>query len=173
MSLNNNLKEEIKVPHGIWTPDAKILCYECHGNVFPKTKYNEEANESEDFVLDEKEFAKANEAVELIEWNAVTKCDKCNKDIQLRKEISFENNLSYELKNHNIESYMSQTGGMNSALKIPLKDEKFALVMYNTDGENDWYIGFYNEDGDFDNKSFCTLDKQELLDYILEIDNLK
>ena len=173
MSLNNNLKEEIKVPHGIWTPDAKILCYECHGNVFSKTIYNKEANKPEDYVLDKEEFAKANEAVELNEWNTVTKCNKCNKDIQLRKEIAFENNLSYELKNHNIESYMSQTGGMKSALKIPLKDEKFALVMYNTDGENDWYIGFYNEDGDFDNKSFCTLDKDEILDYILKIDNLK
>ena len=64
---------------------------------------------------------------------------------------------------------MSQTGGMNSALKIPLKDEKFALVTYNTNGEDEWSISFYNKDEDFDNKSFCTLDKDELLDYILKI----
>lgn len=68
---------------------------------------------------------------------------------------------------------MAQIGGMNSALEIPLKNNKFALVTYNTNGENDWYIGFYNEEGDFDDKSFYTLDKKELLDYILEIDNLE
>ena len=169
----NNLKEEVKVPFGIWTPDAKVLCYECHGNVFSKTKYNEKTNKFEDEILNDEEFAKANEAVELNERNAVTKCHKCNKDVQVLEETAYENNLYYELKNHNIKSYMSQTGGMNSALEIPLKDDKFALVTYNDNGEDDWYIGFYKEDGDFDDKSFCTLDKQELLDYILEIDNLE
>ena len=173
MNLKNNLKEEVKVPFGIWTPDAKVLCYECHGNIFSNVKYSTKTNKFEDVVINDEEFKKANTPESLKNVYSITKCNICNKDIQVYDEVANENNLCYELKNHNIKAYMAQTGGMKSALEIPLANEGFIWVTYDTNGDNDWLLCFYNKDGEYLDKCFSTLDKNELLDYILKMNNLK
>lgn len=173
MNLKNNLKEKVKVPFGIWMPNARVLCYKCHGNTFSNAKYNPKTNKTEDVVLNEEEFKAASEPKILEKGNDITRCNNCKKEIQVYNEVANENNLSYELAKHNVKSYMVQTGGMNSALEIPLKDDGFIWVTYDTCGDNDWCLCFYDKDGEYTDEHFVTFDKSELLDYILKLDNLR
>ena len=173
MNSKTNLKNEIKVPLGIWTPNAQVLCYECHGDRFPYSKYNSITEKFEDEILSEEEFKDMKEPKPIKSGYGVTKCIKCRKDIQLREEVAYENSLTEVLKASNINAYMAQTGGMNSAVEIPTKDNGFIWVTYDTCGEDEWLLGVYDEEGDYLDESYMTQDLEELLDYIfkLKIDN--
>lgn len=117
-----------KYTKGIWTRDAEVLCPHCHGI--------EDA-----------------EQVELEEWNAVTVCDRCGEEIQIRDNVAYERNLVSTLRAMGIKAYMDQTGGMCSACSIVPSDGLLAkgedggvsevLVTYNMDGEEGYLLGAY------------------------------
>lgn len=171
---SNNLEKEIKVPFGIWTPNAKVLCYECHGKRFPHSKYNSETGKFEDVVLNEEEFKDMDTGKFVIAGYAVTKCNQCQKDIQLQEEVAYENSLAETLKEAGLNAYMAQTGGMNSAVEILTKNNGFMWITYNTCGEDEWLLDLYDEEGDYLDESYMTHDLEELLDYIFKLreDNL-
>ena len=168
----NKVLNEKLVPVGIWAPNAKILCHECHGNVFSRAKYNEEEHKFEDLIMNEEEFEKACLPKPLDKNRAVTRCNKCNKEIQVYDFVAHENNLCMKLQEKGINAFMSQTGGMNSAVEINTKDEGFIWITYDISGEDEWYLAFYDNEGDYLDKYFMTQDEKEILDYILNLDCL-
>lgn len=163
---SNNINKEVKAAHGIWTPYAKILCYECHGDTFPHCKYNPETDKFEDKVLDSEKFIKMSTPEAIEEGKAVTTCNNCNKPVQIYESVAFENNLVNILKEEGINAYMSQTGGMNSAAEILTKDDGFIWITYDVCGDNEWLVGIYDEEGDFSGEQYMTHDLDELLEYI-------
>lgn len=168
----NKILNEKLVPVGIWTPNARILCHECHGNMFSRAKYNEEEHKFEDLIMNEEEFKKACSPKPLDKNRAITKCNKCKKEIQVYDSVAYENNLCMKLQENNINASMSQTGGMNSAVEIGTKDEGFIWITYDISGEDEWYLEFYDDEGGYLDKYFRTQDKEEILDYILSLDCL-
>lgn len=172
LKTKNKIVNEKLVPFGIWTPSAKILCQECHGNVFPGVKYNEESDKFEDLVMSEEEFEKACSPKPLGKNNEITKCNKCNKEIQVYDSVAYENNLRLKLKDHGINASMAQTGGMNSAIEISTKDDGFIWISYDVSCENEWYLAFYDKEGEYLEKDFITYEEKEILDYVLSLDCL-
>lgn len=170
MNLEKN--NEKLVPFGIWTPKAKILCHECHGNVFPRGKYDEESGKFEDLVMDKEEFKKACSPKSLGKNKEITKCNKCNKEIQVYDSIAYENNLCIKLKDNGVNASMAQTSGMNSAIEIPTRDDGFILISHDSSYENEWYLVFCDKEGEYLDKDFMTYDEDEIFKYILNLDCL-
>lgn len=167
-----NVKSNISIRLGLWTPTAEVLCYKCHGNIFHNTKNNQETDKFDDTVLTNSELEKMDTPIPLEEGKDITVCNKCGKSIQVYSEVANENNLMYEISKHNINSYLVQTGGGNSALEIPLKNGDYAWVTYDLSDDNNWMVCLYDKEGEYLNKHFATLDKNELLNYILNMDHL-
>lgn len=169
MSTNSNEK---LVLSGIWTPSARVICYKCHGKVFPNAKYNKTTKKTEDLILTEEQFQKACTPQPLEENYEITVCEQCGKEIQVFYDIAYENNFCNRLRENNINAYMYQTGGMNSAIWIRTKDEGYALIVYDITGDEDWLMDFYDKDDEYIDKTYITKTEDEMLDYILKLDCL-
>lgn len=178
MNIKNKI---IKLPVGIWTPSAKVLCPTCHGKVFYASRYNTETHKFENIELNDEEFEKIKESIALKEDYAITKCNVCKEKIQLYDATAYENNLNDELNALGVNSLMSQTGGMNSAIEIEKESNGYILITFDNDGEKEWYLGHYDDEGcpeliydengkEIDNY-FLTTDKDELINYILDLKN--
>lgn len=160
-----------EVAFGIWTPTANILCYECHGKNFKNCSYNKETGKFEDKILSDEEFKKANTPGSIKENYAVTKCNKCSKDIQLYEEVAKENNLRMKLVDLGLDAYMWQTGGMNSAVGVHLPNENELAIVFDNESDisySQWLVEEIDKDGE------CLLDKsvvvkdEEIIDIIKE-----
>lgn len=142
---------------GIWTPSARVLCYDCCG-------YQSSMRTSEE------EFNSRKGMYPLKEENEVTFCDSCGKEIQLFDEVALEHNLVKNLKEKGIDASMYQSGGMCSACWIDLKDGGHILAK---GSENEgFYKGYfcerYDNEGDYMGEEysfFCETEK-EMINYI-------
>lgn len=163
---------------GIFTPKGQVLCYDCHGNDFPNTSYTDE------------EFEKFEESVHLRAGNYYTKCDKCRGFLQITDSVANEKNLEYELREMGYDAEFQQTGGMNSACILYIRDETVShpfdeeieeegifppmyYVTYNFDGDNEFYIcGFDKYNDEIEGTEFSFETYEEILNYIKSLTNL-
>lgn len=162
------------VKKGIWTPNAQIICYDCHGNKFPDTK------QMNDGTFDwgwrsygTSTWEKLRDLHILEEGNGLTLCDKCGCSIQIEEGLAREHNLAMKLQKLGINANMTQTGGMCSACEVtrtgPKAEGKYSayyLVTYNWDGDDGYFIGCYDNQGDWDENegaSFKTM--KEVIEY--------
>jgi len=129
---------------GIWTPWAKVVCYECHGNEnLPKPKTDEE-------------WERFTRPQGLKYGNAVTFCDDCHSPVQLDDSVAMEHNLVEALRQRGFEAHMAQTGGMMSACSIEPSEELKGgrgpddvgeiLVTYNDSGDGLYWMGAYDSE---------------------------
>lgn len=165
--------ENQKIPYGIWTPSAQVLCYDCHGRKFVGVDFNPESEKFENRILSEEDFNKAKEEVELEGGNEITQCVKCGAFIQLEQATAKENNLSLKLKSKGVNAYMSQTGGMNSAVEIRKEDGGFVWVTYGLCDDGEWYLGSYDEEGEYDDYYYLTNDEEDMINHIVNLKGLK
>ena len=142
---------------GIWTPWAKVYCYDCCG-------YHSSMKRSEE------EFNSRKGMYPLKEENEVTFCDDCGKEIQLYDEVALEHNLVKNLKEKGIDANMYQSGGMCSACWIDLKDGGYILAKGSIN--EGFYKGYfcerYSDEGDYEGEEytfFCETEK-EMINYI-------
>ena len=142
---------------GIWTPSARVLCYDCCG-------YQSAMRTSEE------EFNNRKGMYPLKEENEVTFCDSCGKEIQLFDEVALEHNLVKNLKEKGIDASMYQSGGMCSACWIELKDGGHILAK---GSENEgFYKGYfcerYDNEGDYmgEEYTFFCENEKEMINYI-------
>lgn len=158
---------------GIWMPTAAVVCYECHGPVFPRTGYNPDTREFYDKQLDEYEFERLSSALEVKEGNALTFCDRCGDTIQVGDSIAAEHNMARRLREHGLDASMAQTGGMNSACEIAVSEDRYYLATYNWDGDDQWYLVEYEDLSPVDDEAFVTADDDVLFNHIIELDNVR
>lgn len=130
-----------KAVQGIWTPWADVICYECHGPDFSSAPNGRKLDkESEEWKkLTKPEYAPA---------ESITHCDKCNKLVSVVEEIAAEHNFVSSIKSLGYEASMAQTGGMNSAGIIPLKDDKFIMVNFGLEADISYTLGMFKDTED-------------------------
>lgn len=165
--------ESQKIPCGIWTPSAEVLCYDCHGRKFVGVDFNPESGIFENRILSEEDFNKAKEEVKLKEGNEMTQCVKCGAFIQLEKSTAKENNLALKLQSKGVNAYMSQTGGMNSAVEIRKEDRGFVWITYDICDDEEWYLGSYDEEGEYDDNHYSTTKEDDMINHIVNLKGLK
>ena len=148
---------------GIWTPSARVLCYDCCG-------YQSAMRTSEE------EFNNRKGMYPLKEENEVTFCDSCGKEIQLFDEVALEHNLVKNLKEKGIDASMYQSGGMCSTCWIELKDGGHILAKGSKN--EGFYKGYfcerYDNEGDYMGEEysfFCETEK-EMINYIDSLEEL-
>jgi hypothetical protein len=161
------IKQTEQAAIGIWTPNARVICFDCHGNTFNRGLGNIT-------ILDAAEMEEQNTAVPLKEGKRITACDKCKRAIQLSNSTAAEHNIMLSLREAGIDSKMHQTGGMNSACGINTEGGYF-LVTYNWDGDGMFAVGEYDEEGEcLDNPDYFLTDAHdELVAHIISIGKIK
>lgn len=154
----------MKVKHGIWTPNAKIVCVACHGRRVNRGFGNIHMIPESDLYPQDLE-----------EGNGITNCDKCGEPVQIEDGMALEHKLAAKLRFHGISAEMWQTGGMNSACGIDKDSEdQYALVTYNWDGDNMFYLGNYNSEGEWvEADDYSTKHFDEMVEFILKMKGLK
>lgn len=151
---------------GIWTPTARVICFECHGPVFPRKTYRVGADE----------WLAVTTPKRLEEDNDITKCDTCECDIQLEEGIAQEHNLVLKLREVGIDAHMEQTGGMCSAACIEKKDGGYYYVTAGVDSDYQFVMGEYDNEGEWMEDSANERQFEELENmfiYIKSLDNVK
>lgn len=166
-------KEEVKP--GIWTPKAKVICYECHGPTFKNRDFDPETRTFSDKTLSQEEWEKVISETEVKEGYIVTLCDDCGEEIQVDESVAAEHNLVLRLKEAGIDAAMAQTGGMNSACEINTSDKGWYLATYNFNGDDQWWICRYDKDGEHVDvhDDFNTPSNDEAFNYITKQDDVK
>lgn len=165
----------MKVKPGIWTPWAKVVCFECHGPTFKNRDYDRETGKFCDKTLSQDEWDKVTAEAEVDERNRVTFCDDCGKEIQVDDSVAAEHNLVLRFKEAGIDAVMVQTGGMNSACEINTKDNGWYLATYNFDGDEKWWVCRYDKEGDLINHDdgFTGTTDDEAFNYITNQSDVK
>lgn len=169
---------------GIWTPWAMILCYGCHGFDFPRIeKVDDGSYKQVTHTISEFEQKRVMKDLPLEDGQAITKCDKCGCEVRLARSIAVEHNLALRLREFGVDSYMAQTGGMNSACSVarkwpePVSDEVADpeyLIMYDLDGDGKFSISRFDPDTVYDESFDVMVDTfDEALKVILELDDIK
>jgi hypothetical protein len=159
---------------GIWMPSAAVVCYECHGPVFPRRGYDPTTGEFFDKRLDDEEFERLTSPSELKENNSLTNCDWCGDTIQIGDSIAAEHNMTRRLIEFGIDASMAQTGGMNSACEIAVDEDRYYLATYNWDGDKKWYLCEYDDEGSAVNyEGFVASDDDVLFQHIIGLDNVR
>jgi hypothetical protein len=120
---------------GMWTPWAKISCYECHGN---KIREHE---------IPAADYAELLQPRSSEKWEEKTCCDSCGRHVWVDNKIAAEHNLVAKLRSEGIEAEMQRIGGMCSAAscRIPggyymlfAEDEAPREFMISPVTEEDW-----------------------------------
>jgi hypothetical protein len=138
--------EELHLTPGIWTPWAQILCFDCHGNKAMQTTLNPERFKEQ--PLDPKMDS------------AIAVCDKCGKDVWMDYKIAWEQKLVATLRDRGHKNAaMDQTGGMCSAVNLPLDSDedgghKYVMITELEDpnrphGDPTFIVGFYHEENPY------------------------
>lgn len=143
----------MKAKLGIFTPWGKVYCYDCHGNDFPMAKIKSYSDE---------EFEKFLEPVHLRAGNYYTSCDKCGCEVQTTDSVAHEKNLAYELEDLGYETEFEQTGGMNSACILYIKDDTVSYPFNEEIEEEGVFPPLYYVTYRYDKKhefSICGYDK--------------
>jgi len=96
---------------GVWTPQASVLCWSCHGSTWHLS-----GKPVPDFDRISTEEADTNEAT------GVTVCDECGRGIVVDLSIAREHDLARRLKADGFDAHMAQTGGMCSAMSVSVED---------------------------------------------------
>ncbi|GED34873.1 hypothetical protein P9G84_31510 [Brevibacillus centrosporus] len=148
----------MKALEGIWTPHGRVICYKCHGTVFPNNSYIEGSDR----------WLRLTSPQKLKDDHGITYCDKCGDDVQVWDHLAKEHNLVKRLREHGIDASMWQTGGMCSAVGINFKgtdhgsNDKLAHILvtygegYVDDNLVTYQLGWYNNDGEYvEDKSGC------------------
>lgn len=149
-----------KAKKGLWTPNANVVCYDCHGNTF--RQFHGEIK-----VLSSEVMSQYRQQLEVEEGNLITICDSCKEPIQVYDSVAGEHNLTLMLQAVGINASMWQTGGMNSACGIQKangKEEDYYLITYNSDGDNMFWLGSFT-DGEYV-EEFHTLDIDMMVKHI-------
>lgn len=143
---------------GIWTPWALVVCYECHGPKFPRTRATANGLENYDHELLASEWIEATTPKEIMEDYDVTFCDQCGQAIQTYRSVANEHNMVKKLREAGKHAEMWQTGGMCSGVGIIRKFDRLLdegeesphyLATYDFDGDGLWLFGKYDENGEW------------------------
>jgi hypothetical protein len=113
--------------------------------------------------------------VELENGNGITKCDKCQCDIQVNYSVATEHNLVAEFIKLGFDAHMEQTGGMCSACGIDRENGCY-LITYDYDGNNKlrYYIGAFNSEGDWEEDFGLEFDKfEDVVEAVKELKDIK
>lgn len=129
----------MKLKHGIWTPWAQVLCYDCHGNDFCGKQLDSGKDRLMKGLL-----------AEPLEYERVGHCDQCRHPISIGADIAMLQDLRGELGDREVPSHMAQTGGMCSALVIPLCEGDGPHIMVTDaiepeDTEDEYLAIFYHD----------------------------
>lgn len=173
-----------KAKLGIWTPWAQVICYECHGFTFPKTiSDGEHGFKTVERTISEFEQKRNTTLLPLEENQAITFCDKCGQAIRTYDSVANEHNLVKALRDLGIDAYMEQTGGMNSACSVyknfigPFEKDSyppFFMATFNIDGDNKWYIGSYDELGEWLEDDVASFDNErDVINWFLDNDKVR
>jgi hypothetical protein len=143
MTMNvilDRVKTISKAAMGIWMPNARVVCYDCHGNTFNR-------GFGETLVLTEAQMAKENTPVPITSKRGVTFCGDCSKAIQVSNHVAAEHNLVLALRSIGINSNMAQTGGMNSACGVNTTSGGYYLITFDFDSDGT-YVGYEFDEED-------------------------
>jgi hypothetical protein len=160
-----------------------VLCYECHGFKFPKTiSDGDRGFKTIEIELSEFEQKRCTTPLPIEEGKRITFCDKCGQDIQVYDTVAVEHNLVKKLRDFGIDAFMEQTGGMNSACCVykkymgPLEKDTYPpyfMATFNWDGDDVWYIGSYDELGDWVEEEGVSFDNEkDIVNWFLENNNI-
>lgn len=166
----------MKAKSGIWTPWARVVCYECHGPTFKNRDYDPETGSWHDRTLTEEQWEQVRTELEVDEGKRITSCDKCGQKIQVDDSIAAEHNMASRLKEAGIDASMAQTGGMCSACEINVADDDgWYYATYNFDGDEKWWICQYDKEGALRNydDNFTSISDDEAFNYITGRDDVK
>ena len=153
-----------KYPLGIWTPSARVYCYDCCGYQSNMRTSKEEFN------------SRKNNMYTVDEEKEVTFCDNCRKEILVYEEVALEHNLVNKLRLKGIDACMYQSGGMCSACWIDLKDNGHILAKGSKN--EGFYKGYfcerYDNEGDYmgEEYSFYCDTEKYMINYINSLENV-
>jgi hypothetical protein len=151
---------------GLWTPKARVICFDCHGNTINRGFGNIT-------VLNAAEMEEQNTPVPVKEGKRITTCEKCKRAIQLYKSIAVEHNVMLALREAGIDANMHQTGGMNSACGIDSHNGGYFLITYDWDGDGMFVVGEYDKEGERLESFFQSDKPDELVDHIISLGTIK
>lgn len=173
----------MKAKLGLFTPWGRVYCYNCHGNDFPMAKQKRFSDE---------EFEKFHEEVHLRAGSYYTTCDECGCKVQTTDSVAHVKNMMEDLRLIGINADFEQTGGMNSACILYIKDDTVSYpfdedieeegifppvyyVTYNFDGEeNEFHICGYDKYNEvIDGKEFSFETYEETFDYIKSLTDIR
>lgn len=175
-----------KAKQGIWMPTARVLCYECHGPIFPRYKKVDGEYKSVEESILATDWLTFTSEQPLGPQEALTYCDSCGQTIKLYDSVAMEHELAKKLRDTGIDACMEQTGGMNSACCVLRQHEgeipegctePYYYVTYSFDGDNKFWLGAYDMHNDWDDQSpvndvsFDRLD--DVFEYVKNLPDVK
>lgn len=119
--------------HGIFTPEAAVLCLSCHGPTIQQKQFEGLAWEY------------IQKPAPLEEENSTTNCDQCGVPIQIENSIAREHSLMRDLRGIGINANMWQTGGMKHAVGIIKRHYTEDQIKH---GVPPYYLITYDFEGD-------------------------
>lgn len=146
---------------GLWTPWSKVLCYDCHGPKFASK------------TLDETALAIVNDEDQpLDEEHAVTTCELCGCEVQVRDDVAYERNIVASMLKAGIQAEMWQTGGMCAAAAILCENDEYIMVTWDADGY--WVCRYDSEGGMVQNDTETIIQTHdEVITYIASLEGLR
>lgn len=137
---------------GIWTPWAKVICFDCDTS----GKFRKPIPQS------------------LEETNALTRCDHCDKMIQVTTGIAKEHNLALALQEAGLDAHMAQTGGMCSAVGVNLINGNSYMLALEEVDYNKFFISEFDSEGEWIEDSDVRLavfeSQQDAVDFLIASD---
>jgi len=124
-----------KAKMGFWTPDAEVICFSCHGGIFPDKK-----------LLPGK-LDRLSKPFKLKRGNAMTHCNQCDVLIQLDESVARENNLVKRLQACGIDAEMVWTAGSQSLCSVNREEGHF-FITYKFEYSDTFSISVYGRDGE-------------------------
>ena len=125
---------------GIWTPQAAILCYACHG----PTVYGKPIADYDKYCTDLHDAPHPQD-------EAIAPCDKCKRPIILSVGVAGYANLRDRLNAlGGIDAKLEQTGGMCAAMSAQRAGKPASPILFVTGLEDGvtYYLGLYATEDD-------------------------
>lgn len=136
-----------QAPRGIWMPQARVLCFACHGPRFDRRTLSETEFASEVSTLWEPDMAEG-----------FCVCDGCGRTVIAPFDVAAYSRLRDALLGMDgVDAKLEQTGGMCAALRVCRTGTETPFVFVGgygdmqIDGRDAFWIGLYSsEDAMYD-----------------------